>query len=703
MSMFGGTGTSRTGFDLDTSYDKPVISQNILQIAYNKQGYTDIGDALRYACEDMFVSSKGDRGDVKNYVVLMTDGQSNRGVTQTGVNTCRNNGVTIIAVGIGDGISRTELLSVVQDPNHFINTTYVELYETLPDIVTKSIDCSADISSFIFNWLQQAGMEVLDGVKEGGKQLILKRLGLYEFFSGPTCDKERKPFTPNVGGWNNECPLGTLGMPELPGNMACHFKDTCTGIECCIEIPGLGLTLHPFIIIDPCEYTLNYGLNTINETIQLINYEWGKTEKINLAGGVIQLQLVIKKPAGLKKFIVYLSAKACFEKRCVPDVKIFDGTEIPQPICDLYADYSFKEFSLSEWADRVGTDIKSQLKTEFRTLLLEQLGLDVMLKNPSCNRSDDMYSPAVNGWNNECPAMSPSDLSGPVSCYIPDYCTGIDCCLDFDYLDLHLNFYLYIDTCNYVIRGGIEKFTFEYQLLDYQWGEVKEEKLVEIIRIKYKIERLEEQKKLIIDAELKICLEKEDCSTTVKLFDQQLVSQPLCDMEMTGQLLDISFTDWVKKTGENIGNTLTSAVANKLLDELGLTKFMNSVPCDRYAGIFADSENGWNSKDCPLAVNLPPIETSMTCYIPSYCTGINCCIEVDQIGKTFNVYALLDGCNWRLTLGIERRKIDISLLDYSSEIINNLKSSLDWFHLAVKPILNRGIPLVMQDVYNYVD
>ncbi|VDI63602.1 Hypothetical predicted protein [Mytilus galloprovincialis] len=217
MSMFGGTGTSRTGFDLDTSYDKSGISQNVLQIAYNKQGYTDIGDALRYACEDMFVPSKGDRGDVKNYVVLMTDGQSNRGVTQTGVNTCRNNGVTIIAVGIGDGISRTELLSVVMDPNHFINTTYAELHETLPDIVTKTIDCSADISSFISNWLKQAGMEVLDGVKEGGKQLILKRLGLYEFFSGPTCDKERKPFTPNVGGWNNGNLTLTMRIPSFDG------------------------------------------------------------------------------------------------------------------------------------------------------------------------------------------------------------------------------------------------------------------------------------------------------------------------------------------------------------------------------------------------------------------------------------------------------------------------------------------------------
>ena len=37
-----------------------------------------------------------------------------------------------------------------------------------------------------------------------------------------------------------------------------------------------------------------------------------------------------------------MKAKACFEEKCVPDVTVFDGTEIPQPICDLYADLTFK-------------------------------------------------------------------------------------------------------------------------------------------------------------------------------------------------------------------------------------------------------------------------------------------------------------------------------------------------------------------------
>jgi uncharacterized protein with von Willebrand factor type A (vWA) domain len=153
--MFGGTGTSRTGLDLSTSYDKSVIKQSISSILYNRQGYTDIGDALRYACEDMFLSIKGERSGVPNYVVLMTDGKSNRGSIQTGVAACDSNNVSIIAVGIGDGISEAELLSIVSEPRYYINTTYMELHESLLDIVTSSVDCSAGISEVVLNCAQQ--------------------------------------------------------------------------------------------------------------------------------------------------------------------------------------------------------------------------------------------------------------------------------------------------------------------------------------------------------------------------------------------------------------------------------------------------------------------------------------------------------------------------------------------------------------------
>ncbi|XP_052090897.1 uncharacterized protein LOC127727822 [Mytilus californianus] len=1062
MSLFGGTDTSRTRFDLNFSYNKTEISTEIMKTSYIKRGYTNIGDALRYACEEMFVAGKGDRNDARDYVVLLTDGKSNRGATAAGAATCSDRNISIIAVGIGDGISEKELRDIVSKQKYYFNTTYTKLSEALPDLVSTSIDCSADLTSFISGWLKDTGLSVLEEIKEGGKLLILKRLGLEEFFNGPKCDHLRKPYSPNILGWNNECPKGSLGMPALPDQMSCHYTSTCTGIECCVTIPDLDLTLHPFIFIDPCEYTINYGINTINKTIKLINYEWGKTEKISLANGIIQLELTIKKPAEMKKFIVDMTAKACFKSTCIPNVKIFDGTEIPQPVCDMNANFNLKNFSLTDWADRVGTDIGQQLDSQFKQLLIEQLGLDILLKKPSCNRNSTSYSPATNGWKNDCPIMTPSPITVPASCYIPDYycpimtpspitvpascyipdyycpimtpspitvpascyipdyycpvttpspitvpascyipdyycpvmtpspitvpascyipdyycpimtpspitvpascyipdyycpimtpspitvpascyipdyycpimtpspitvpascyipdyycpimtpspitvpascyipdyycpvmtpspitvpascyipdyycpimtpspitvpascyipdyycpimtpspitvpascyipdyycpittpspitvpascyipdyycpimtpspitvpascyipdyycpimtpspitepascyipdyycpittpspitvpascyipdyycpimtpspitvpascyipdyycpvttpspitvpascyipdyycpimtpspitvpascyipdyycpimtpspitvpascyipdyCTGVDCCFDFDYLDLHLNFYLYIDTCKYVIRAGIESLTFEISLFDYNWGEVKEERLVEVIRIRYKIDRLEEQKKLIVDVEFKICLEGSVCGTSFKLFDKQLISQPLCDMEMKGQLLDLSLDAWLTANGEEIGNTLSTAVANKLLDDLGLTNFMSSEPCDRYSGVF--TEKGWNTKDCPVELDLPPIDSSVSCYIPDYCTGINCCIEIDQIGKTFNAYALLDGCNWRLTVGIERRKIEISLRDYT--------------------------------------
>lgn len=73
-----------------------------------------------------------------------------------------------------------------------------------------------------------------------------------------------------------------------------------------------------------------------------------------------------------------------------------------------------------------------------------------------------------------CPLdfVTPPNMTYPINCYIPDYCFGIDCCFHYDYLDISLRTYLYVDTCNYVISGGIEKLTFEYEVLNFDdyWG-----------------------------------------------------------------------------------------------------------------------------------------------------------------------------------------------------------------------------------------
>ena len=58
------------------------------------------------------------------------------------------------------------------------------------------------------------------------------------------------------------------------------------------------------------------------------------------------------------------------------------------------------DFSISDWADKVGADVGQQMSSQFRQLLIEQLGLDVLLKKPRCDRNSSLYTPAIGGWKN---------------------------------------------------------------------------------------------------------------------------------------------------------------------------------------------------------------------------------------------------------------------------------------------------------------
>lgn len=52
----------------------------------------------------------------------------------------------------------------------------------------------------------------------------------------------------------------------------------------------------------------------------------------------------VKKPPNFKKFILDLSIKVCLgdDSNCVPNIKIFDNTEIPQLVCDMDAEIDLK-------------------------------------------------------------------------------------------------------------------------------------------------------------------------------------------------------------------------------------------------------------------------------------------------------------------------------------------------------------------------
>lgn len=70
-------------------------------------GTTNLADALRVANDVMFTRVNGDRDDVDNFVVVITDGHSdNMTATLFEAERLRESGVVVIVVGVGDDIDQ---------------------------------------------------------------------------------------------------------------------------------------------------------------------------------------------------------------------------------------------------------------------------------------------------------------------------------------------------------------------------------------------------------------------------------------------------------------------------------------------------------------------------------------------------------------------------------------------------------------------
>ena len=81
-------------------------------------GYSDAGGALQYLRTTMFTSANGDRSNVPNIGIVMTDGTSNDyTLTANEAANARNAGIRLFSIGIGSGIPLGELNEIATDPD----------------------------------------------------------------------------------------------------------------------------------------------------------------------------------------------------------------------------------------------------------------------------------------------------------------------------------------------------------------------------------------------------------------------------------------------------------------------------------------------------------------------------------------------------------------------------------------------------------
>ena len=86
----------------------------------------------------------GDRPNIPNLAIVLTDGNSNNpALTKTEAEKLRKAGTTVLAIGIGSGISKAELNSIATDPDstHVFTADNFDALKTLKALLaTKACE-----------------------------------------------------------------------------------------------------------------------------------------------------------------------------------------------------------------------------------------------------------------------------------------------------------------------------------------------------------------------------------------------------------------------------------------------------------------------------------------------------------------------------------------------------------------------------------
>lgn len=70
---------------------------------------------------------------------------------------------------------------------------------------------------------------------------------------------------------------------------------------------------------------------------------------------------------------------------------------------------------------------------------------------------------------------------------------------------------------------------------------------------------------------------------------------------------------------------------------------------------------------CTMALDLenhplsPDSASKVTCYVPSLCTAVDCCVDVLDLDMSFHAYLSIDPCRYTLRIGIDKYSFTVSL------------------------------------------
>ncbi|RUS89867.1 hypothetical protein EGW08_002397 [Elysia chlorotica] len=114
-----------------------------------RRGGRDTAAAITYMDSTMFKTANGDRPEVPNIAIILTDGKSNRPEeTKLAAARAKNNGIVIFSVGVGNGTSRSELMDMASDPDNRHVLTVTDFTKLNSVISAFQVKLNSVISAF---------------------------------------------------------------------------------------------------------------------------------------------------------------------------------------------------------------------------------------------------------------------------------------------------------------------------------------------------------------------------------------------------------------------------------------------------------------------------------------------------------------------------------------------------------------------------
>jgi len=144
----------RNVFYLNTYNNKNDVINAVLNLAYD-DGNTNTSGGIRAMHLEQFISGRGDRQDVPNVAIIITDGVStwDKEKTIPSAIEARNAGITIFSVGVTNAIDENELRLMSSTPqvegqNYFRSATFDQLNTIVSSIVTQT--CSVQSTENLY-------------------------------------------------------------------------------------------------------------------------------------------------------------------------------------------------------------------------------------------------------------------------------------------------------------------------------------------------------------------------------------------------------------------------------------------------------------------------------------------------------------------------------------------------------------------------